>query len=208
MDFLAPLFTIMSPAELCGTVASLAYVHYAVRNQIQAWPWGIAGSLFYGYVFLVSKLYSDAGLQLLYFLPMQFYGWWMWSRRGPEHSTLPISLLTPRARIGWALVIVALSVSLGYVMSTYTDASLPYADATAAAISIVAQYLQARRIFENWALWIGVDLFYVLYIYPIKQLYVTTGLYLLFTVMAVQGFHRWWQIYREEQQMPAQDMER
>src|SRR4051812_50066526 len=40
----------------------------------------------YLYIFFHAKLYSDAGLQI-FFLIMQFYGWYEWTRGPVEHAT-------------------------------------------------------------------------------------------------------------------------
>jgi nicotinamide mononucleotide transporter len=193
-----------SPAEAGGAITGLISVYYFVKNRVEAWPWGIACVILYIYVFLVAKLYSDAGLQV-YFLLIQIYGWWAWVQSDKAQVTaLPVSLLSVRARLGWTVVTIALAVLLGWYMDNYTDASLPYPDAAAAAVSLVAQYFLTRRIFENWALWIGVDVAYTFYIYPQKQLYFTTVLYALFLVLAVKGYREWWQLYLQQERKTVQ----
>ena len=72
----------MSGAEIIASLTGLVNVWLTVKNSIWNWIWGIVSVALFGYVFLHSRLYSNAGLQLLYFLPMQFYGWWMWARGG------------------------------------------------------------------------------------------------------------------------------
>jgi len=42
-------------------------------------------------------------------------------------------------------------------MANWTDAALPYPDATVTVLSVIAQTLLARRFIENWVLWIIVD---------------------------------------------------
>jgi nicotinamide mononucleotide transporter len=57
-------------------------------------------------------------------------------------------------------------------------------------MSLVAQYMLARKIIENWLLWMAVDVIYVaLYIY--KGLYLTAVLYAIFFALCVAGFVRW-----------------
>jgi nicotinamide mononucleotide transporter len=188
-----------SPIEAGGAITGLISVYYFVKKRPQAWPWGIASVILYYFAFRDVQLYSDAALQV-YFLLIQIYGWWAWVRGDTrENPDLPIRLLSTRERRLWAVVIVVLAVILGYLMDNYTIADLPYPDAAAAAVSIVAQYFLTRRIFENWALWIGVDILYAFYIYPAKGLYPTTLLYALFLILAVQGHREWWKIYQTQQ---------
>ena len=46
-------------------------------------------------------------------------------------------------------------------MSRAAGSALPYLDAATATVSLVAQYMMTRKLLENWALWIGVDVVYV-----------------------------------------------
>ena len=73
----------MSWIEILGALTGLASVYLTARNNIWNWWWGVANALLYGWVFFSSQLYSDALLQIAYFLPMQFYGWWVWKKAGP-----------------------------------------------------------------------------------------------------------------------------
>ncbi|MGZ4825303.1 MAG: nicotinamide mononucleotide transporter, partial [Terriglobales bacterium] len=53
-----------------------------------------------------------------------------------------------------------------------------------------AQYMLARKIIENWWLWMAADVIYVaLYIY--KSLYLTAVLYVIFFAICVAGLVRW-----------------
>jgi nicotinamide mononucleotide transporter len=194
-----------NPVEVVGVITGFISVYFFVKNRIEAWPWGIINVIAYGWVFYVSDLPANMGLQIFYFFPIQFYGWWMWAKGGPrQENDLPVSILTPQARLAWAGVTILLSILLGYLMVHYTKSALPYWDATTTAISIVAQYLQTRKIFENWALWILADIIYVFYLFPVQGLYLTTILYALFLLLAVQGYREWWRIYQKQQ---AQEIE-
>lgn len=189
----------MSWTEIAASLTGLVNVWLTVKASIWNWIWGISSVALFGYVFFHSRLYSNAGLQILYFLPMQFYGWWVWARCGPKRSDdLPITLLSNRARAAWSAVTLLLSGTLGYGMAHYTDAALPYWDAAVTAMSIVGQYLLARKIFENWVLWLAVDAISVFYLYPTQRLYVTTGLYVIYLLLAGMGLVEWLRIMQRE----------
>lgn len=186
-----------TPIEILASLTGLVSVYLTVKNKIANWPWGIVSVLLFGWLFWSSRLYSDAGLQILYFLPMQFYGWWIWKKAGPQQDDdLPVTLLTPAARAVNLAVTLGLALGLGYVMAAHTNAALPYWDASLTAASIVAQYLDARKKLESWLLWIAVDIVSVFYLYPKQHLYVTTGLYALFLALAVAGLIRWGKMVR------------
>jgi nicotinamide mononucleotide transporter PnuC len=85
----------------------------------------------------------------------------------------------------------------GLALHRYTNAALPYWDATIAVLSLLAQYLLARKVLENWLIWIAVDVL-AIGVYLAKQLYVTSGLYAVFLCMAVAGFFAWRGSYRQQ----------
>jgi nicotinamide mononucleotide transporter len=58
------------------------------------------------------------------------------------------------------------------------------------AASIVANMLMARKIWDNWAIWIVVNVLATgLYYY--KELYVSSGLYVIFLFLAIKGWIEW-----------------
>ena len=75
-------------------------------------------------------------------------------------------------------------------MKSFTDAAVPYADAFTTVTSLVAQWLMARKRLESWWFWIAVDVV-AIGVYFYKQLYLTTGLYAVFLVLATIGFFAW-----------------
>jgi nicotinamide mononucleotide transporter len=188
-----------SAVEWVAVVTSLLCVWLTVRNNIWNWFWGFIGVILYGYIFWNYKNYANAGLQILYFLPIQFIGWYVWKRKGPnQDNDLPVTQLTPLARLGWSGVTIVLTGIL-YVVLRLTNDPLPFGDGITTAMSIVAQYLQVHKKFENWWLWIAADVIYAGYVFPVQQLYVSAGLYIIFTGLAIFGAISWVKIMREQE---------
>ena len=194
----------MSWIEILGSLAGLVSVYLTARNNIWNWWWGVANVLLYGWLFFSSRLYSDALLQIAYFLPMQFYGWWVWKKAGPRHADdLPVTRLSLDACVLVALLVAAASAGWGELMKTHTNAAQPFLDATLAMVSVAAQYLDARKKLESWWLWIAVDVVSAFYLYPKQGLFVTAGVYAVFLVIAVAGLWRWTILAREKEQVAA-----
>jgi nicotinamide mononucleotide transporter len=77
-----------------------------------------------------------------------------------------------------------------FLLRRYTDSTVPFWDSLTTAMSLTAQYMLARKIIENWWLWMAADVIYVaLYIY--KALYLTAVLYAIFFMLCVVGLVRW-----------------
>jgi nicotinamide mononucleotide transporter len=63
-------------------------------------------------------------------------------------------------------------------------------DSSLTAISLIAQWMMARKYVENWLLWISADFFYTgMYFY--KGLYGTSILYFLLLLLAIKGYQDW-----------------
>jgi nicotinamide mononucleotide transporter len=195
----------MSPVEIIAALATLINVYLTAKNNVWCWICGVIAVVLYGYVFYVSHLYSSMGLQAFYYLPMQFYGWWVWLRWGPTRDNdLPITRLSRSRCIFWFGINLPLAALLGYLM-TFTGAQLSYADALVTAMSIIAQYLLTYKYIENWVLWILVDLVYAFYLLPIQGLYVSAVLYLILLIMAIWGLREWSRILRGQSAVTSED---
>jgi len=143
----------------------------------------------YAWIFFGAKLYSDALLQL-FFIVVQFYGWWNWSRSRAESGEVVVLTLDSRARAGWAAGCLITTVAWGWLMHAQTDASFPWWDASVAMMSVAAQILMSRRYLENWWLWSAVDLV-AMPLYAAKSLWLTAGLYGVFLALSVWGLIGW-----------------
>lgn len=191
----------LKPIEIIAAITSLLCVYLTVKNNIWNWFWGIIGVCLYGYIFVNQKLYANAGLQIIYFLPMQFLGWYIWLKGNPkEDNALAITTVSNKMRAGLTLGTLALTAAIYYGMPPLITAlglpapQLTFWDGFTTAISITAQYLQTYKKFENWILWILVDIIYTLYLFPTAHLYVTTVLYAVFTFLAITGAVEWWRL--------------
>lgn len=177
--------------EKIAVAFGLANVYLTVRQNIWCWPVGAVMVSLYIYIFFQTKLYSDAGLNV-FFLVMQFYGWYHWSRGGVEHSR-SLSAVTRLTAREWAWTIAGVlggTAALGTVMHRFTDAALPYPDAFTTLLSVFAQFLLTRKVLDNWTLWIIADVVYI-GVYTSKSLYWTAGLYVVFLILCIKGYREW-----------------
>ena len=175
--------------ELLAAVTGAVSVWLSVRQKVWSWPLAIVNVLLYAVVFYEAKLYADMGLQVVYAV-ISIYGWYEWLYGGENRTELKVSR-TPR-RIVWLLVAIGAlgAAALGTLLHRTTDASLPWLDSSLSSTSLVAQWMMTRKLLENWAVWIAVDVVYVgMFVY--KSLYVTAVLYAVFLVLAARGWIEW-----------------
>lgn len=175
--------------ELVAVAVTLVAVWLTTRQNVWCWPVSLVSVSLYAWVFYGARLYADTGLQGLYF-GLSVYGWWAWTRGGPDHGELQVATATPRVRLGLLAVGVVGGLVLGSTLERFTDASLPFMDSLLTSFSVVAQWLQTRKLLEAWVVWFTVDVFYVgMFLY--KGLVPTAGLYAVFLVLAGSGFVQW-----------------
>lgn len=183
--------------EVSGVISGILCVYLAAKNNIWSWPIAIISVSLYTFIFFEEKLYADAGLQI-YFLFTNIYGWYFWSRKSATDHKAPITFVSRKFFLISTACIVIFTFLLGTFLFKKTDASFPYIDSFCTACSLVAQVFLARKIIENWLIWIFVDIIYV-GVYLMKDLHLTAGMYALYIVIAAMGYITWKREFKQSQ---------
>ena len=183
----------MNGLESAAVAFGIISVFLSVRQNIWSWPTAIVNVLLYVVVFRDAKLYADMGLQVVYFA-LSLYGWYEWLHGRANRTELKVSRATGRLWLAVTAIAVGVVAVLGNVLSQQTDAALPFVDSATTATSLVAQWMMTRKVLENWAVWMAVDVVYVgMFIF--KKLYLTAGLYAVFFILAAMGYAEWKRSY-------------
>jgi len=180
----------MDPIESVAVLMTLVGIILTIREKISCWPIAIVGILAYLVVFIRARLYADATLQPIYVV-QNVYGWWYWAHGGVRgQGEAPIVVLGWRSRAAWLTVTAVVSLVVGSALARWTNAAAPYADATLSTTSLVANWLLARKVLENWWLWIAVNVGYV-FLFWKKHLSLSAGLYAILLALAAAGLIEW-----------------
>lgn len=151
--------------DVVGSVAGIAGVLCVVlvaKGNIWNYLFGIINVSMYAYISYKAALYGDAALNALYYVPMQFIGWWQWRKRGAAMSQADAdrrSMQVKARRFTWnQRILLALGcavgvIAVGYVLKHFGDPQ-PFKDSATTVLSIVAQALMALAFMEQWVLWI------------------------------------------------------
>jgi nicotinamide mononucleotide transporter len=175
--------------EIVATLFGVVSVYLSARENIWSWPTALVNVLLSVPVYYAARLYSDMGLQVVY-AALSVYGWYEWLHGGENRTELPVSR-TPLRQVPLLVLSGGVAaVILGTIAARYTNASWPYLDASLTAASLVAQWMMTRKLLENWALWIAVDVVYVPLL-AYKHLYEFAILYVIFLGLAVAGHVEW-----------------
>ena len=151
--------------DIVGSVAGIAGVLCVVlvaKGSIWNYLFGIINVSMYAYISYKADLYGDAALNALYYVPMQFIGWWQWRKRGAAMSQaeagdrgvqVKARRFTWEQRLMLGLGCAAAVIVGGYVLKYFGDPQ-PFKDSATTVLSVVAQALMALAFMEQWALWI------------------------------------------------------
>lgn len=183
----------MSAWEYAAVLFSVAYLLLAAKQSLWCWLCAFFSSAIYGLLFFNGALLMDSALQLFY-IAMAFYGWYSWrnqplSESGP-HNELAICVWDKQKHLYIIAITFVISIIIGYLMDNYTRADFAYLDSLTTCFSIVATYLVARKVLENWLYWIVIDAISI-YLYIHKGFYPTTLLFVFYTTMSIWGYMEW-----------------
>lgn len=183
-----------SALETVAVAFAIAYLVLAIRENIWCWLCAGISTAIYIWLFVVAKLYMESVLNGFYFA-MAIYGWLVWtSGRSEGHE---------RAVVRWPwqthaiaiTAIVLISAVNGFLLTAYTDAAFPYIDSLTTWAAIWTTFLVARKVLENWWYWLVIDSASVL-IYWLRDLQLTSLLFVAYVVMIPFGIASWTRSYR------------
>lgn len=176
--------------EIVGAILSLIYLYLSINQKVSLWFFGIISSVFYIVVFFQTKFYADMSLQF-YYVVISIYGWINWKRgKSGTEKELPATRMTKKIWFYVAVATCIIYLIYYLVLAKFTDSTIPKADSLVGALSIIGTWMLARKFIENWWVWIIADGLCVgLYIY--KELYPTAILFIIYTIMSVDGYWQW-----------------
>ncbi len=175
--------------EFCAALFSIAGVWLTTKQIIWCWSISLVGLFLYTYIFFCSHIYLQSILQVFY-IAMTLYGWYNWSKGGDNESGLKITGIKRKQAFIYFFIWLILSIIFGYIFSHYTRDPLPWADSLTSVCGIITTYLMAKKILENWLIWIANDLVLIVICFY-QKLYISSVLYIIFIILAIYGYIEW-----------------
>jgi nicotinamide mononucleotide transporter len=175
--------------EVFGFGTGALCVWLVVLRNIWNWPIGIANNLLFLLLFLDSGLYADGSLQIA-FAVLGAYGWWRWLGGGTRAGEVPVRHSSGAEVVGQVVAGALGTAGVAWLLTSFTDSTVPVWDGAVLALSLVATYGQALKLVESWWVWIAVDTISVP-LYLAKGLYLTAFLYAGFWALCVAGLRTW-----------------
>jgi len=147
--------------SIVSAISNVVCVILVAQGKVSNYLWGTVGVITYAYLAWQWGFYGDTFLNAVYYLPMQFVGFYFWNRNkgnidSTKSKTVFIQGLTNKQKL-----IGLLSTPLLISITAYTlfllNGKLVFLDATSTVLSIIAMLLMTARMKEQWILWIVVN---------------------------------------------------
>lgn len=186
------LHTITSQVSLIEFLAvsfSIIYAILAANGNIWCWLAAIISVSLYVYICYNAKLYAETILQVFYLL-MAFWGYFSWKSMNTKNTIQEITLSSHILFICFGVVFTFIS---GYLFSIYSDAKMPLVDSFTTIFSLIATYMVVKRILSTWLYFIVIDIVSI-YLYYSRDLYFSSILFIIYSIIAVIGYYNWTKI--------------
>ena len=151
--------------NLMGIISATTGVACVVctgKGKLSAYVFGLVNCALYAIISYKASLYGETMLNAIYYVPMQFYGFYIWNKN-MNMSTYEVKKkhMKNSQRFIVLLGVIIFTILYGMILSKMGDA-MPYIDSFTTISSIFAMIISVRMFSEQWWLWIFVDVFTVI----------------------------------------------
>ena len=202
------LLVISAFGSLMGVMSTVL----SANGRILTFLFGLIDVSIYGAMCLAGARYGNAALHLLYFLPMQFVGFFQWKKRGAD-ATKEVQARRLSGK-QWMLYggIFLVGLVIAYFVLAAMDKTeaagvvkwLVLMDAFSMMCNLVGQYLMSTAYMDQWFFWIGVNVStIVMWVLTLRQdpssAYAAIYLvkYSFYLVNSFNGLRIWYNLSRE-----------
>ena len=182
-------FIVQNWLESTAVIFAILYLILAIKQNILCWTAGIISSVLYFFIMQKAGLYMEAYLQVFYVV-MGIYGWSQWSASNASNPSFIVNTWSKYQHMIAISIILALSLLSGFLLERYTDAALPFLDALVSWGAVVATYMVAKKLLENWIYWFVIDATSI-FLFIERGLWLSAVLFATYLVIIFFGYQSW-----------------
>jgi len=175
--------------EITAVVLAILYLVLAVKQNILCWVCGIFSSVLYFFIMRSAGLYMEAYLQIFYVF-MGFYGWSQWKIKTINTSNFVVNTWNKSQHLFATSMVLMLSIISATMLRFFTDAVLPFLDALVTWGAVVATYMVAKKLLENWIYWLVIDSISI-FLFISRGLFPTAFLFGIYIIIIIYGYRSW-----------------
>jgi nicotinamide mononucleotide transporter len=185
-----------SPIGIIASLAGIWNVVLVAKGKIANYYFGIVAVSTYAFVAFSQQYYGEVMLNMIYFFPMQFIGFYLWRKRktSKTQDNVKVVYMTNKQRVIWLIITIAATISYGFILKKL-GGNLPFFDSASTAMSVIAMVLMVFAFVEQWLLWIVVDIVSIIMWVTVM---INGGndvavlvMWIAFLVNAVYGLYNW-----------------
>lgn len=190
-----------SNISIISAIANVVCVILVAKGKLSNYVWGTVGVITYAYLAYSWGYFGETMLNALYYLPMQFIGFYMWRKSlssdidSSESRSVEVKKLSLYQKVGLGIA-VPLAIALLYNFLEILGGQLTFLDSTTTVLSVTAMLFMALRLKEQWYLWIIIDfisiyMWYVSFSLGNADGIATLLMWIVFTINAFYGLYEW-----------------
>lgn len=195
-DSLVAALAATSAWEGAAVVLAVAYLLLAARAHIACWACALASSAIYTALFWQVNLPMQSLLNLFY-VGMAIYGWRQWRSGGLHGVPLAVTSWPWRRHVLVLTAVGILTFANGYLLERQAASAWPYLDALMTWGAVLATFMIARKVLENWLYFFVLDAI-AIPLYLERGLLLSAVLFAVYLVIVVAGYRRWRRIYHDD----------
>ncbi|MBO6169706.1 MAG: nicotinamide mononucleotide transporter [Bacteroidales bacterium] len=184
--------------DILGFVVGLVYLFLEYKASIWLWLASIVMPAIDMVLYFKAGLYADFGMAIYYCIA-GIYGYLAWKffgRRKGTGESRPVMHYKRSHIIHSVAAGLILWLGIWWILTHWTDSSVPVADAFTTALSIIALWALSQKYAEQWLLWLAVDIVCCV-LYVRKGIPFKAAIYGIYTVFAVLGYRKWLGMIKE-----------
>lgn len=143
--------------SLTASLTGMWCVLLVAKGKVSNYIFGVINTALYAYISYKSQLYGEFMLNAFYYFPIQFIGFYLWSKNKATDNVVKAKKLSKK---GW-MYLVATVAGVGVLYGLFLNAigsQQAGLDGFAVVLSLTAQLLMLKRYAEQWLLWIVVNI--------------------------------------------------
>jgi len=142
---------------IAASITGVICVILCGMGKVSNYIFGTVNTILYAIVAWKARYFGEVMLNLLYYLPTNIIGWFVWRKNfNQESKHVYMRRMTWKQLILLGLICVA--GVLGYsLILKLMGGNLPLIDSMSTVLSVIAQILLIKRFTEQWIIWIVVD---------------------------------------------------
>ena len=128
------------------------------KGKLSAYIFGLVNSILYAIIAYKAAYYGETMLNALYYVPMQFVGFFVWSKN-MDAATNEVKKrhMKNSGRLLLVALIILATVLYGFLLKHLKDA-MPFIDSFTTVSSVIAMIISVKMFSEQWWVWVAINI--------------------------------------------------